>query len=89
MNKTSTLEEILLYAYGEPCEMSDDAVIEGLLITDGTLNEDFRFLNDTRQIIENSMVNPPDSIVSKIISYSDALTILNLSEPDLRTMIKN
>ena len=89
MNKTSTLEKILLYAYGEPCQMSDNADIESLLINDESLNEDFQFLSDTRQIIENSMVNPPDSILSKIVAYSDALTILNLFEPDLRTMIKN
>lgn len=89
MNKTLTLDEFLLYYYGEACEMSDDDVIESLLINDESLIEDLQSLNDTRQIIENSMVNPPDEIVSKIIAYSEALTILNLSEPDLRTMIGN
>jgi len=89
MNKTLTLEQILLHTYGKTCEMSDDAVIENLLITDESSNEEYELLNDTRQIIEKSMVNPPEDLVSKIISYSEALTILNLSEPDLRTMIKN
>lgn len=89
MNKTLTLEQILLHTYGKPCEMSDDAVMESLLITDESLNEEYELLNETRQIIENSMVNPPEDLVSKIISYSKALTVLSICEPDLRTMMKN
>jgi len=89
MNKTLTLEQILLHTHGKTCEMSDDAVMESLLITDESSNEGYELLNDTRQIIEKSMVNPPEDLVSKIISYSKALSVLNLCEPDLRTMIKN
>ncbi|HNZ43474.1 MAG TPA: hypothetical protein PLI16_01895 [Bacteroidales bacterium] len=88
MNKTSTLNEILLYCYGESGEMAEYA-IENLLESDFGLNENFKILNDTRLEIENSMVNPPDSLISKVIAYSEALTILNVSEPDLKTMIRN
>lgn len=89
MNKALTLEQILLYAWGEPCDMSDDVVIESLLSSDEPLNDEFELLYYTRQLIEKSMVNPPDSVINKIFAYSEALAIINLSEPDLRTMIKN
>ncbi|HNX07752.1 MAG TPA: hypothetical protein PKL96_09230 [Bacteroidales bacterium] len=88
MNKTSTLDEILLYCYGESGEMSENA-IEILLETDAGLREKFKLVNDTRLAIENSMVNPPDSLIGKVIAYSEALTILNVSEPELKTMIRN
>ncbi|HOY32422.1 MAG TPA: hypothetical protein PKW80_11125 [Bacteroidales bacterium] len=88
MNKALTLEEILLYTYGDPCE-TPDADIENMLETEKLLNEEFQHLNQTRQIIDESMVDPPDSIVSKIVAYSNALTILNISEPDLRCILKN
>ncbi|HOV12008.1 MAG TPA: hypothetical protein PLT47_05900 [Bacteroidales bacterium] len=88
MNKTLTLDEILLYCYGESCEMSNN-VIENLLNTDADLHEDFKLLNDIKLEIENSMVDPPDFLISKVIAYSEALTILNVSEPDLKAMIRN
>jgi len=89
MNKTSTLDEILLYTYGETYEKTDADAMENLLLIDELLNDEFQIFAGTRQIIDESMVNPPDSIVSKIIAYSDALTVLSLPEPDLRMMIKN
>ncbi len=89
MNKTLTLDEILLYTYGEPCEKNDADAMEKLLLIDELLNGEFQLLAGARKIIEESKVNPPDSIVSKIMAYSDALTVLNLPEPGLRMMIKN
>lgn len=89
MNKPLTLEQILLYSCEEPCEIPDDAVMESLMITDEFLNEELKFFTNPKPISEENMVSPPDELISKIISYSQALAILNLDSPDLRTMMKN
>mgnify|MGYP001323219021 CR=1 FL=1 len=89
MNKALTLDEILLYSLEEPDELSDDAAMENLLNTYDSFNEEYQLLDSTRKMIDDSMVSPPDSVISKIIAYSKALTVLSLSEPDLRKVMKN
>ncbi|MEI6122650.1 MAG: hypothetical protein WCQ95_03395 [Bacteroidota bacterium] len=89
MNKTITLDDLLLFVYDEFTDMSAKNAIKNAIKTENLLYKEFVRLNDAKHDLEKTMVNPPDQIVSNIISYSKALAVINVSEKDLDTLIKN
>ncbi len=89
MNKLITLEDLLLFVYDEITDMSAKSSIKNAIKTEHYIYNEFTRLNDAKHEMETIMVNPPDSVVKEIVSYSKALAVVNVSEQNLRTIIKN
>jgi uncharacterized cupin superfamily protein len=89
MNKTFTLENLLLYAYGDITESKEKQTIGHAIRNDSTLYEEYLQITDVRQMIENSFTDPSDQVINRIISYSKARAEVDRSEPELRLVIQN
>ncbi len=89
MNKLITLEDLLLFVYDEITDMSAKSSIKNAIKTEHYFYNEFTQLNDAKHEMEKIMVNPPDSVVKEIVSYSKALAVINVNEQKLRTIIKN
>lgn len=88
MNKISTLEEILLFTYGEADETQKENIIHEIESKNSFLKEYTR-LKNTKKIMDDSMVNPPDVLVKSIMDYSKALAVMDMKVPGLNMMIQN
>ena len=89
MNKTFTLENLLLYTYGDLTETNEKQTIGQIIRNDNLLYEEFLQISDAKQMIENSFTDPSDQVINRIISYSKALAEVDISEPELRLVIQN
>jgi hypothetical protein len=89
MQKTITLNDLLLFVYDEITDMSAKSSIKEAIKAENILYKEYLRMSDVKNEIEKTMVNPPDSVVKEIISYSKSLAVMNVDEQDLKTIIKN
>jgi hypothetical protein len=89
MNKTFTLENLLLFAYGDLTNSFEEKAISQLIRNEDALYEEYSQIMDAKQMIEKSFTEPPDEVINRIISYSKSLADVNVAEPELRIMIQN
>ncbi len=89
MPKTITLEDLLLFAYGDLSDSIHEQTINQFIRNDNLLYEEYLQITDAKQMIEKSFTAPSDEVINRIISYSRSLAKVDVAEPELRLMIQN
>ena len=69
MNKTTTKQDLIIYAYNES-DLKDSDRIQRSIDGDPLVQEDFKEIVETMNILEGGKVQPSDETISRILSLS-------------------
>ena len=72
MNKTTTKQDLIIYAYNES-DLKDSDRIQRSIDGDPLIQEDFKEIVETMTILDEGKVQPSDETISKILSISKKL----------------
>lgn len=72
MNKTTTQNDLLLYAYNES-DMKDSDRIQRAIDGDPLIEEEYREINETLEILDQGKVSPSDSVIKKILEKASQI----------------
>lgn len=89
MSETITLDEITLFAYNEVTDSARGETILNALLLNNELLQAFIDISEMRNLFENETLSPSDDVVRNVLSFNDALEILNVPPPAPKAMIKN
>jgi len=69
MNKTTTKEDLLLYAYNET-DLKDSDRVQRSIDGDPLVQQDFNEIVETMNILEKGKLQPSDETIQKILNFS-------------------
>ena len=69
MNKTTTKEDLILYAYNES-DLKDSDRVQRSIDGDPIIQQDFNEIVETMNMMDGSKVQPSDSTIQKILSFA-------------------
>lgn len=89
MDKTLTLEKLVLFVYDEVSEISDCEEISKKIKEDSDLYEMYNSLSETREIIEESFASPSENSIQRILNYSRALSVVHTKDHHTLGLVLN
>ena len=75
MEKTFTLNNLILFTYGE-LSKDEEKEMSHTIENDEWLKKEYLSLNKAKQILDNSDENPSDRVISNILNLSKSLNVL-------------
>jgi hypothetical protein len=69
MNKTTTKEDLILYAYNES-DLKDSDHIQRCIDGDPIIQQDFNEIVETMNVMDAGKVQPSDSTIQKILNFA-------------------
>jgi hypothetical protein len=72
MNKTTTKEDLILYAFNET-DLKDSDRVQRTIDGDPLIQQDFNEIVETMNILEKGKVQPSDESIQKILNFAKSL----------------
>lgn len=72
MNKTTTKEDLILYAFNET-DLKDSDRVQRSIDGDPLIQQDFNEIVESMNILEKGKVQPSDETIQKILSFAKEL----------------
>jgi hypothetical protein len=69
MNKTTTKEDLILYAYNES-DLKDSDRVQRSIDGDPIIQQDFNEIIETMDALDEGKLNPSDSTIQKILNFA-------------------
>jgi hypothetical protein len=69
MNKTTTKEDLILYAYNES-DLKDSDRVQRTIDGDPLIQQDFNEIVETMGALDDGKVSPSDSTIQKILNFA-------------------
>jgi hypothetical protein len=89
MNKTHTLDQLILLAYNEKGTEPPDELLDAL-IHDEELSEDYVTIQRLKTFLDKAFVEPKENTICNIMNYSKALQVIPVqSAPETGFLIRN
>lgn len=72
MNKTTTKEDLILYAFNES-DLKDSDRVQRSIDGDPVIQQDFNEIVETMNILDKGKVQPSDDTIQKILNFAKDL----------------
>jgi len=72
MNKTTTKEDLILYAFNET-DLKDSDRVQRSIDGDPLVHEDFNEIVETMNVLDKGKVQPSEATIQKILNFAKEL----------------